>query len=1056
MADDKQIAISITAEFAQLQSALTSANGAVAQAVGDMSGSFDTFAAASLNSLNQIADNLDKLGEHSHSASEESSEAFAQLKESMDGARETAVHLLEAFGAFEAVNKIREWASEAFEGSEKLRNLALETGISSDHLQVLDEAAQTSGQSLDRLTMMVSRLRMAASEASPRIEAALSVFHLHLSDLGDIYGTLKKIGEEMDNAGAKAPQLATAFQVLTGGRYGLTFLPAIEGIDEAEEHLKKAGDALDDVAISKGWRAQESINLLGFAWQQLTRIVATEFAPEVQTAAQILTNLVEGLANTAKNSDNLKTSAADMGREMLAAFQGIADGAIDATAAVWGLLQKLEDLGAWVVDHSAVLGGAGLGLASLLGATGNFAGAAAVGTASAGLLGATANTTKDQIDEINTRIANLQQRVAESKEQLAHPGWFVDTKAAAANLASYQQEIEKAQVERKRLLAGESAEPATSPQEQWRESQHKKVAEWIAEAGKGLTPGVENKVAPGLAGSTTGDASLPTIAKPQDLAKEIGEAAKGQESLLNIEAATDRRRVLMGQETAEQLAAQELSIANRRYEIQSGALAREARTPGLKQPEKDAIGAQQVELASQHATQQIDLEDKVTEAHRKALEEQLKDTEDLTLKQIDYKRRLVEDAAKLQPTAYGGAAVANARAEAEALQALDDQEYGAKKSNITEQMGLKGTSIEQQKKLEEELAALDLEFATKAAANAQLVSEAMKKSAEETEKAWDDAFGQIGSGLDKFLDGMLDKTKKKGEELKKELASIARELIHAGISDTLTGAKPGSPEAGIFGVTNQGGGIAGQAEHLFTAAGGTDGFISLLLGKSAAAAITAKLTNISGGQGGFLGWLLGGAESLLGIGGGGAAAGGGAAGAVQTGAAAVSGVANAGSAASGLSAGFSSVVNAVKDVSSLIGISNAFLEIIAAAKLVASFFSEGGKVPGVGFHDTVHAMLTPGEEVLTVGESAALRSGKLSPSLLRPKDLPPATPSEGVQRALSGETAATQPRPQKVGDTHVHLNASTPDPRAMARWLQGSKGVIIDLIRQAQRDGHLA
>jgi hypothetical protein len=85
-------------------------------------------------------------------------DALSSIRKQMDAARETALHLAEAFGVFEAGKKLVEMAHESMELGEELVNLNAQTGISTDHLQVLDLAVQATGASMDRLALVVTRL----------------------------------------------------------------------------------------------------------------------------------------------------------------------------------------------------------------------------------------------------------------------------------------------------------------------------------------------------------------------------------------------------------------------------------------------------------------------------------------------------------------------------------------------------------------------------------------------------------------------------------------------------------------------------------------------------------------------------------------------------------------------------------------------------------------------------------------------------------------------------------------------------------------------------------
>src|ERR1039458_1011559 len=154
---DAVLTAQITAEVSDFQSKMQEAGGAIDDFASHSSALEQAYQSVSSSAIqaeqneNALANALMGAGQ----AADESAGGFASMAAAM------AAGVVGGFGITSLVEKLKDGLKEmtvgTFEWGEKLTNLSIQTGLSTDQIQVLQYAATATGVSFDRLGMLVIR-----------------------------------------------------------------------------------------------------------------------------------------------------------------------------------------------------------------------------------------------------------------------------------------------------------------------------------------------------------------------------------------------------------------------------------------------------------------------------------------------------------------------------------------------------------------------------------------------------------------------------------------------------------------------------------------------------------------------------------------------------------------------------------------------------------------------------------------------------------------------------------------------------------------------------------
>jgi len=152
--------------------------------------------------------------------------------------------LAQYFAAEQIANELYNWTKAAFNAGAEIADLAEQFGITTDQVQMLQKAADESGNSFETMANVVIKLRAAQAQAqtgNAALAASFADLNINLNE--DVFTMLQKIGE------AKGPvQLAAAFDLI-GSKSGkiLSALSQINQMAPVELISKESVQILDDV-----------------------------------------------------------------------------------------------------------------------------------------------------------------------------------------------------------------------------------------------------------------------------------------------------------------------------------------------------------------------------------------------------------------------------------------------------------------------------------------------------------------------------------------------------------------------------------------------------------------------------------------------------------------------------------------------------------------------------------------------------------------------------------------------------------------------------------------
>lgn len=288
---DSNLRVAITAEFGGFLSQLRTLTGEARSGFAQVGIAITAMGTSAKRGFTELEEGAKKV--------KEANKQLSELKETVKRAAEALV-------LFEAVRFGKEAISSSLELGEHLRNLALQTGISTKHLQELQYAAAATGQDMDRLVLASQQLSRAYRQlqnpnGAPQVSAALNVFGLRPSDLQDTYGTLVKISDAMQRVGANGVAVRAALGELFGQRSGARLTPLLANFRELRDEFQKSGLLISDESLNKLEETKKSFNVLGFVWQQDKAILTAELTPALFAFAKIFTVIGEQIAKLQGN-----------------------------------------------------------------------------------------------------------------------------------------------------------------------------------------------------------------------------------------------------------------------------------------------------------------------------------------------------------------------------------------------------------------------------------------------------------------------------------------------------------------------------------------------------------------------------------------------------------------------------------------------------------------------------------------------------------------------------------------------------------------------------------
>jgi len=226
---------------------------------------------------------------------------------------------------------------------EQLGNTALRLGTDFQTIQVLDEAARRTGQSLDTVATGLQRFNVNLDEArtgsgkAAEAFAALGISQDRLRT-ADTPGLAKEVADALQGIEDPAKRAAIAVDIL--GKNGLALLPVFNALEESQQALERFAAGISSVDL-------ERVTSLGSSFDN----VKTALAGFGQAVLLPFAGVVEGFANLIADSVGAATRLAQALGAVLqpvldsvgAAFSAVGDGIFAVTSLFDGWLGNTEN-----------------------------------------------------------------------------------------------------------------------------------------------------------------------------------------------------------------------------------------------------------------------------------------------------------------------------------------------------------------------------------------------------------------------------------------------------------------------------------------------------------------------------------------------------------------------------------------------------------------------------------------------------------------------------------------------------------------------------------------
>lgn len=208
--------------------------------------------------------------------------------------------LAAAAAATVALNAVVDEVGESFERLDKLAKTSDKLGIDTESLQVLQDAAELSGVSVQTLEKSLQKMVVGISEAARgtgEAKVALDELGLSAKDLENLgadaaFGKIADAMNQVENSNKKLNLTTDIFgqrgadmvNVLAGGSAGLV---------DIREKMERFGLLINRVDANKVEAANDAITDMGRLWEGVGNTIAVEVAPAVELTVRSLIEAVE-------------------------------------------------------------------------------------------------------------------------------------------------------------------------------------------------------------------------------------------------------------------------------------------------------------------------------------------------------------------------------------------------------------------------------------------------------------------------------------------------------------------------------------------------------------------------------------------------------------------------------------------------------------------------------------------------------------------------------------------------------------------------------------------
>ena len=259
---------------------------------------------------------------------------------------------------------------------EKLGNTADKLGVSFEFIQVLEEAGNRSGVSIESVSSAFGKLQKTlagADEESKAATEALGRLGISFTDLESLspQEQIRLVGEQLQGIEDPAKRTAASMQIF--GKSGADLLPFFRQLTPAADDIQRFGAALNDVDRARIDSFGDGIDALGVAARALGQEVTVPFVQLGEGVALAAADFIGGVSQIASAIGDILAPEMNTLGNLFQALGKSASLAADVIAGGFGIVQQiLEPLGGSILPSV----GAGIAFINrqiLIGAVANLA-----------------------------------------------------------------------------------------------------------------------------------------------------------------------------------------------------------------------------------------------------------------------------------------------------------------------------------------------------------------------------------------------------------------------------------------------------------------------------------------------------------------------------------------------------------------------------------------------------------------------------------------------------------------------------------------------------------
>lgn len=279
--------------------------------------------------------------------------AFGQIKNGLEGIAKAAAGL----AVFELANRATEALHEFISEGDRINDVAVRFGVTTEELQKFQYAAQMAGVETEAMNKGLGFLQKNMGLAIQGNKASADAFKDLGIELKDASGNVRPltdvaedVAENVSKAGSEAEMAGRLVHIFGKEAGGL--VPLVKGgsagLQEMFEEFERLGGGLDDNFIKLAAESDDQTNRLGMSMKALKSTILAEFLPSLIAMAKSQTENIANIVRFVKHTNLLRV-----------AFLALSGGALTVTTV------KVVQMARAFKGLQGVLGGFGGGISGI-------------------------------------------------------------------------------------------------------------------------------------------------------------------------------------------------------------------------------------------------------------------------------------------------------------------------------------------------------------------------------------------------------------------------------------------------------------------------------------------------------------------------------------------------------------------------------------------------------------------------------------------------------------------------------------------------------------------